>query len=199
MACLLNHEDTWAGRGGEVGRTYICDTSTLLRCGKVCISGFCLGKCLWPGISPEHDRGRQWEGCSLSHPLPSVAASPQLVTAWHAVSVMQPSGNNEQLAQQLLLLPFLKSPVNSPLYFCFSQRASCCLGITSQTNATFLGTSCAATGAVSRGPGSATGCRTASMTAMRRSAVSDRCRDLGRGTRVVCSVCRQVTKLRPVS
>lgn len=40
-------------------------------------------------------------------------------------------------------------------------------------NATYLETSCAAMGAVSRGPGSVMGCQIASMTAMRRSAVSD--------------------------
>ncbi|XP_072721383.1 low-density lipoprotein receptor class A domain-containing protein 3 isoform X6 [Ciconia boyciana] len=50
------------------------------------------------------------------------------------------------------------------------ERASCCLGITSQMNATFLETSCAVMGAVSQGPGSVMGCQTALMTVMRRNA-----------------------------
>lgn len=52
------------------------------------------------------------------------------------------------------------------------QRASCSLGTTSPTSATFRATSCAATGGASRAPGSATGCPTASTRATRRSAVS---------------------------
>lgn len=67
-----------------------------------------------------------------------------------------------------------KNPVNfSGFFFCLSQRANCCLGITSQMNATFLETSCAVMGAVSRGPGSVMGCQTALMTVMSENAVSD--------------------------
>ncbi|XP_048710691.2 low-density lipoprotein receptor class A domain-containing protein 3 isoform X7 [Caretta caretta] len=50
------------------------------------------------------------------------------------------------------------------------KRASCCLGITSQMNATFLETSCVVTDAVSQGPGSVMGCQTASMKVTRRNA-----------------------------
>lgn len=61
------------------------------------------------------------------------------------------------------------------------QRASCSLGTTSPTSATFRATSCAATGGASRAPGSATGCPTASTRATRRSAVSAGPRRAGRG------------------
>lgn len=52
------------------------------------------------------------------------------------------------------------------------QRASCSLGTTSPTSATFRATSCAATGGASRAPGSATGCPTVLTRATRRNAVS---------------------------
>lgn len=52
------------------------------------------------------------------------------------------------------------------------QRASCSLGTTSPTSATFRATSCAAMGGASRAPGSATGCPTVLTRATRRNAVS---------------------------
>ena len=63
------------------------------------------------------------------------------------------------------------------------QRASCSLGTTLPTSATFQATSCAATGGASPAPGSATDCPTASTRVTRRSAVSGPalCWGCGRG------------------